>query len=431
MQTFKLKSALCMLAMTSAMQSWAADTSLNGMFNMGQDCQIESNSVASFGAALGCGAVHGAVKTLYYSTNNAYFVEGLNQDTVLMGGYIRYETAPFYGVQAAIGYDLQRRLDEKNKHPEVSELKEDRDGLAEAYISWKNDMARVTIGNQRLDLPFMGDYADWRVLMYLYQAADVKIGKNDDFLRFTQVNKYKSYANDEFTEGSRQNANADTDGGWSVGLGKAFNFDHEKKLKTQFWYQSYDDYTRLIYTQADFAMPQVKTAPVISAQYINGQEQGKALAGDVNSNIFGVQAALKVVPKATLKLAYDYIKPDHDSYLNGALLTPYATQTSSGQIFAQPLFTSTQDLGAGNALMISLDGMLTDQLIGGIRYSFMDLKEAENVESRNQSEYLLFGIYNFKGALKGLSVSNFAGIQTSPRYNKDFLQNRFAISYRF
>ena len=97
MQTFKLKSALCMLAMTSAMQSWAADTSLNGMFNMGQDCQVEANSVSSFGAALGCGAVHGAVKTLYYSTNNAYFVEGLNQDTVSMGAIFAMKQPLFMG----------------------------------------------------------------------------------------------------------------------------------------------------------------------------------------------------------------------------------------------------------------------------------------------------------------------------------------------
>jgi hypothetical protein len=44
---------------------------------------------------------------------------------------------------------------------------------------------------------------------------------------------------------------------------------------------------------------------------------------------------------------------------------------------------------------------------------------------------MLFGIYNFTGALKGFSVSNFTGIQTSPRYDKNFLQNRFALSYKF
>lgn len=431
MKNFTLKSATLLIAMGSMNQVWAADTSLNGLFNLGQDCKVQDNSVQSVQEMLGCGMLHGVVKSTYYSLNNGYFVNNLNQDTVAIGGYVRYETAPFFGVQAAVGYDLQRRLDDKNQNDEVDELKEDRDGLAEAYLTWKNDLARVTIGNQRLNLPFMGDYADRRVLMYLYQAADVQVGNSNDFLRLTKVNKYKSYGEDEFTKTSRQNSNIETDGLWSFGLGKSFDLASDKKLKAQLWYQDYDDYTRLIYTQADLSFPKLNYSPEFSVQYISGKDQGKALAGKVNSKIFGAQAALKVLPKASLKVAYNYIKPDSESYLNGALLTPYATKTSSGEIFAQPFFTSTQDLGAGNAFMLSLEGKVTDQVIAGARYSFMDLKEKENVASRNQSEYMIFGIYNFTGALKGFSVSNFFGIQTSPRYEKDFLQNRFTLSYKF
>ncbi len=431
MRNFTLKSATLVFAMSAAMQSWAADTSLNGLFQLGQDCSVQDNSVKTVQQMFSCGAVHGVVKTAYYSLNNGYFVNNLNQDTVAIGGYLKYETAPLYGVQAAVGYDLQRRLDEKNKNDDVSELKEDRDGLAEAYVTWKNDFARVMIGNQRLNLPFMGDYADRRILMALYQAADIQVGNNTDFLRLTKVNKFKSYADGEFSKNTRQNANIETDGVWSVGVGKRFDLTEDQKLKAQIWYQHYDDYTRLIYTQADLSLPKLKYTPEFSLQYISGKDQGKALAGEVDSQIFGVQTAFKVMPKASLKIAYNYIKPHADRYLNGALLTPYATKTSSGEIFAQPFFTSTQDLGAGNAFMTSLEGKLTDQVIAGARYSFMDLKESDKVASRNQSEYMIFGIYNFTGALKGFSVSNFFGIQTSPRYEKDFLQNRFTLSYKF
>ncbi|MDM1020102.1 hypothetical protein QSV37_07245 [Acinetobacter sp. VNK23] len=431
MKNFTLKSATLIMAMTAAMQGQAADTSLNGLFNLDQDCQIKDNSVQLLGQALSCGSVHGVVKATYYSLNNGYFVNNLNQDTVTAGGYVKYETAPFYGIQAGVGYDLQRRLDDKDQKPEVPELQNDRDGLAEAYVIWKNDLARITIGNQRLNLPFMGDYADRRVLMYLYQAADVQIGNNTDFLRLTKVNKYKSYGEDEFTKTSRQNEKIETDGVWSFGAGKSIALAGDKKLKAQLWYQNYDDYTRLIYTQADLAFAKLNYAPELSLQYISGKDQGKALAGEVNSQIFGAQAALKVLPTATLKVAYNYIKSNHGSYLNGALLTPYATKTSSGEIFAQPFFTSTQDLGAGNAFMASLEDKVSDQVVAGARYSFMDLKEAEHLASRNQSEYMIFGIYNFTGALKGFSVSNFFGIQTSPRYEKDFLQNRFTLSYKF
>ena len=171
--------------------------------------------------------------------------------------------------------------------------------MAEAYVTWKNDFARVTVGNQRLNLPFIGDYADRRILMALYQAADFQVGNNTDFIRLTKVNKFKSYADDEFTKTTRQNSNIQSDGVWSVGAGKSFDIAEDKKLKAQFWYQDYDDYTRLIYTQADLSLPKLNYSPEFSMQYISGKDQGKALAGAVDSQIFGVQAAFKVLSKAS------------------------------------------------------------------------------------------------------------------------------------
>ena len=67
---------------------------LNHLSGGQQDCTVNNNSVDSLGKAFSCGTVSGAIKTAYYSLNNAYF-GGKSQDTVATGGYIRYETAPF------------------------------------------------------------------------------------------------------------------------------------------------------------------------------------------------------------------------------------------------------------------------------------------------------------------------------------------------
>ncbi|MBT0719158.1 hypothetical protein HGT71_12985 [Rosenbergiella epipactidis] len=104
------------------------------------------------------------------------------------------------------------------------------------------------------------------------------------------------------------------------------------------------------------------------------------------------------------------------------LVTPY---------FAQPFFTSTQDLGNGNAWATSLNYSATEQVTVGTRYSWMDLKPANSHGSLRQSEYLVYGIYSFGGALKGLSLTDFVGVQTSPLYKKDFWQNRVALQYDF
>ena len=405
---------------------------LNHLAGVQQDCSVTNHSVDSLGKAVTCGTVSGAVKTAYYSLNNAYF-GGKSQDTVATGGYIRYETTPFYGVQAAVGYNVQRRLDDDNGHAEVSEFKNDKDGLGEAYLKWQNDNARVTVGNQRLDVPFLGDYSEFRILQNLYQAADVKLGNNDDFIRATKVNKFKSYGEDEFYKTSRQSAVKETDGMWSVGAGKSYKLANGNQLKGQVWYEDYDDYTKLAYAQGNYALANHPLKPEFAVQYITGKDQGKALAGNVDSQMYGAMLSLKPTSNATVKLAYDRIQPQSDAYRNGALLTPYSTNTSSSVIFAQPFFTSTQDLGAGNAYMIGVDGKYDDQTNLGARLSYMDLKESKNVDSRDQTELMVYGIHNFSGKLKGLSISNFAGIQHSPRYEgkENFFQNRLTVSLKF
>ncbi len=52
-------------------------------------------------------------------------------------------------------------------------------------------------------------------------------------------------------------------------------------------------------------------------------------------------------------------------------------------------------------------------------------------KSINQSEYLLFARYNFGNELKGLSISDYFGIQTSPLYEREFIQNRVQLAYDF
>lgn len=418
--------------MTMAAPTSNPPLTIDRLANMQQDCTVTNHSVDSVGKALICGTLSGAMKTAYYSLNNAYF-GGKSQDTVATGGYIRYETAPLYGVQAAIGYNVQRRLDDDNGHAEVSEFKHDKDGLGEAYMKWQNDNAHVTVGNQRLDVPFLGDYSEFRILQSLYQAGDVKLGKGDDFIRATKVNKFKSYGEDEFYKTTRQNAVTETDGMWSVGLGKGVKLANGNQLKGQAWYQDYEDYTQLTYLQGNYVLPHHPLKPDVALQYINGKDQGKALAGKVDSQMYGAMVSIKPTANITLKAAYDRIEPNNEAYRNGALLTPYSTSTSSSVIFAQPYFTSTQDLGAGNAYMLGIDGKYSDQTNLGARLSYMDLKESPTVDSRDQTELMMYATHNFAGKLKGVSISNFAGIQHAPRYDgrENFLQNRLTLSVKF
>lgn len=378
-----------------------------------------------------CGTFSGRVKSLYFSSHNAYFIEDLNQDTAAVGGFIKFETHPLHQWKAGLSYAGQWRLDDKKfNQAEVAELKQEKDGLAEAYIAWGNDTLNFKVGQQALDVPFLGDY-DWRIMPVAYRALDLEYTTAQDFYRLTAVNGFKSYADDRFTKTSRYSDVQHTDGMWSIGLGKKLPSKDGLTLKGELWYQSYLDYNHLIYAEGHAIFSDKSYQPDVGLQLMYSKQQGEAYAGDINHQGIGISLALKLTDFLSFKSAYNYIKPDDNSYLNGALFAPYMIYTASGPYFAQPFFTSTQDLGAGHAYLLALEGQHTEKTYWGINYSFMDLKESAELKSLNQSEYVVYVIHHLSGAFKGWSISNFAGLATSPRSDHTFLQNRLGLSYKF
>ena len=58
-----------------------------------------------------------------------------------------------------------------------------------------------------------------------------------------------------------------------------------------------------------------------------------------------------------------------------------------------------------------------------------DLSNTET--NKDMYEVMFYGFYNFTGALKGLSSSEFIGSQKQKGDSNAFLQNRFGITYNF
>lgn len=381
--------------------------------------------------AWACGKFSGSFNTLSYSTHEAYFVPDLNQDTTSTGGWLKYSTHAVDGIELGISYALQRRLDDKDsQHAEVTELAPERDGLAEAYLKWQQPNWQVVLGQHSLDLPFVGDY-NWRVMPPLYRGLDVRYQPSDDqFIRITAVDRFKSYAQDQFNRGSRYSAEIATDGMWSVGIGQAWMLD-EIKLSSQLWYQSYLDYSHLAYSESHLSWPEQPNRPDLGLQLMWATEQGHAHAGQIEHFGIGAQIKQRLDNQLTLKLAYNYIRPQSKAYLNGALFAPYMVYTASGPYFAQPFFTSTQDLGSGHAWMFSAEGPISPQWTMGSQLSWMNLKEAAAVSALNQSEWVIYNFYQFSGVGKGWSLAHFMGAAHSPRHDELFLQNRLAVKYQF
>ena len=376
-----------------------------------------------------CAKVSGSLRSLYYSTHNAYFVPGYSQDTVSYGGNVKLETAEYYGLSLGVSGILQRGISHNDNHL-VTELGQNQTGVGEAYLSYHYQDFRITAGDQRINIPFIGDY-DWRITPILFRGIDTHYGDSDDFIHATKITRYKPWGSEHFLDTTAYtDASGTTNGMWAVGGGRALAFE-DKKITSQLWYEDYQNYTKMAYADSFLSWTEAPSHPKIGIQFVRGVSEGKALAGNVNSTSYGAQYSMNLLPALRWSLNYDHIAANGNAYGNGALVTPYAHNTSSGPYFAQPFFTSTQDLGSGNAYSTDLNWAATDSISLGTRYSFMDLTPAKGASSSNQSEYLVYGTYNFGGAFKGLSLTDFAGVQTSSTSDKSFWQNRLALEYDF
>ena len=381
------------------------------------------------------GQFSGDFRTIYFSTHNGFFTKGLNQDTISYGGALEYTTARLYGFSLGVSGYIQRGIDHSDNPNQVdSYLGPNLTAMGEAYVQWEGDGFKFTAGNQALDVPFASTY-DWRMAPQLFQGFAARYGDADNYVTAFEMFRFKSYISDSFVKRTTYNSDVDafssignqeTNGFWGIGGARKVTLD-PVVLDGQAWYFTYQDYAKLAYLEGQVIPSEGSWKPFAGAQYFHETGDGRELLGNVDSQVYGLQLGVKH-NSMTVSFGYDYIAPHHDSFLNGSLVTPYAHNVASGPLFAQPFLTSTQDLGSGNAYAIDINGAPMGHWFIGARYSFMDLKSAADVPSLNQSEYLVYGIYNFDGKLKGLSIADFFAIQSSPGKSL-FLQNRLTLEY--
>ncbi|MFM0731727.1 OprD family outer membrane porin [Paraburkholderia sediminicola] len=384
------------------------------------------------------GQFFGDIRTIYFSSHNAFYQSGLNQNTASYGGGIGYRTANYYGFSLGVSGYIQRGIDHSDDPSKVdSYLGPNITTLGQAYLRWEHKDFSVTAGNQELDVPFASTY-DWRMAPQLFQGAAAKYGDADNYVTAFRMFRFKSYIDNSFTRQTTYNSDIDpyspvgnktTNGFYGVGGVRTVPLD-PVALKGQAWYMGYLDYARMTYLEGQVNVTQGAIQPFAAAQFFYETGDGKQLLGPINSQVYGLQVGLKR-NSLLLSLGYDYIKPHANSYLNGSLVTPYAHFVASGPLFAQPFLSSTQDLGAGSAFAIDLNGAPMANLFVGFRYSFMDLKNSPNAPSLDQSEYLAYAIYTFGGKFKGFSIADFLAYDSSPTYKSKFVQNRLTLQYEW
>jgi hypothetical protein len=385
------------------------------------------------------GTFDGNLRFYDFKSHNAFFTKDDNGNTATYGGKLGFTTDALKGFSLRLAFYAQRGIDHSEDPGALAAyaLAPDINALGEAYLQWKDDDIRVRLGDQPLDAPFTSS-TDFRIVQPTFRGATLHVGDDDNFLAAMRIFRYKSYISESFDKTTTYNASyapfgvnttETTNGFWALGGGH--NMDAGPiNLKGQAWLFNYIDYAKMFYADGQIARASGSIKPFFGLQFIRETDSGRALVGDIDHHTYGAQVGLKH-KSLTATLNYDYIPHRPGTFLNGSLVTPYAHNVASGPYFAQPFLTSTQDLGSGSAYSADINGGAFKNTFLGARYSYMDLVASAGSDSIEQSEYLVYGIYNFKGALAGLSLANFFGYQTQSGIGRDFWQNRIQLQYEF
>ncbi len=383
------------------------------------------------------GQLLGTARAIYFSAHNSFFVPKLNQDTASYGGKLGFRTGRLNGVSLGLSGYVQRPLLRSDNPSKVDGyIGPDVTAMGEAYARWENKDLAAVLGNQQIDLPFAARY-DFRMAEQLFQGLSLRYGKSDDnYVTAVRMLRYKPYTADSFLKLTTYNSNVDrsspigrteTDGFYGLGGVKTLPVG-DMSAKLQGWYFDYLDYARLGYVEGQLDAKMGEFKPFVAAQIFVEKGSGRELLGRVDAQVHGLQVGLKR-NSATLTLNYNRTRPNADSYANGALVTPYSHQVSSGPLFAQPFLSSAQDLGAGDAYSINFGGSPAPGWFAGVRYSYMDLVKVPNTPSLKQTEIMGFVSYKFSGSLRGLSIINFLAMQDSQVKSARYVQNRLTVQY--
>ncbi len=384
------------------------------------------------------GQTDGNLRGLYYSTGNAFFADGVDRDTVAVGGKVGFTTAPQHGVSLRASGYLQHNL----LHTGTGR---DRDlgghltAMGETWLQWQGEKLLLRAGNQQLDeVPFTSSF-DFRIVPQLYQGMRLRYGESGTYFSAVRMFRYKSRIDESFSRSTNYNrrfspfppnaGDASTGGFWALGGAGRTQFG-AFDVNAQAWLIRYLDYADLYFTQAEVAASGDGLRPFAAVQFIRQHEQGAALLGPVDNRTWGLRLGLRST-RMTATLNHNHMPHRANAFRNGASVTPYASYQSSGPLFAQPYLTSTQDLGTGNAWSADLEVAATPQLRWGARWSYMDLSPAAGKASIGQREYMAFVGYRLAGALKGWSLHNALAVQSQRQRRSDYWENRFSLSYDY
>ncbi|GIT99006.1 OprD family outer membrane porin [Sulfurovum sp. TSL1] len=388
----------------------------------GGDIAPVEPAVAVEAAEVDYGELFGQFRTFYVdrtysgSTNN-------NRNALATGGYIGYKTPDFNGLTAAVAvygtygfeiHDLSIEDDLANNWASYDPTHTGRDGenyafLGQSYLNYAAGNTNIQVGRQRLDTPLIGA-DDARMLPNLFEAAVLtNTDIEDTTLILAHVTRettgtFSNIYDDSYSLGFASGYGAGTtlaQSGDFVNMGTVAlgtidfrdpttpdavdnstdgvtaaaaihkGFDG---LTLQAWDYYAHDIFNAIYLQGDYGWPcrfNEKVTMNASAQYIGQSDVGGSLAGNVDSDYWGVKLGASSGAFSTY-VAYSQTG-ESDGTTSGGIITPWGGMPA----FTQGMVTRHQFFSDTDAWKVagtySLNELLGADVKASVFYTEFDI----------------------------------------------------------
>lgn len=374
-----------------------------------------------------------------------------NRYAYSLGGMIKVQTAPLYGVSAGVAFYTANDLGANDTNgrelrldPLLMGSRTSLNVLGQAYLQYQNPWLQVDVGNLLLNTPWMGT-ADAFMIPNTYQAVSVTVHPlpNLSIIGIREF-RYKNRIQSDYHRQTLLNYNSyynylpnNSDGTLAFGIK-----GQKLGIKAAAWYYRFYDLTNLFYGTVGYTTPVLLQhfQPFADFQYAREWADGAQLTGPVNATVFGGMLGIKAHfygMSGSVFAAYDNI-PQRDTTLpngkilpNGGFISPYTQQYS-----ADPLYTSIMDYGlisasaAGHAWKAGFVFHPIPTLRFKYSYSWYHTAPfLPNVEAN-----YIDVTYTPGGFWKGLSLRNRLAIDHSnpfADYHGTFIDDRLMLQYSF
>ena len=375
------------------------------------------------------GEVFGQFRTFYVDRTYAgSFVN--NRNALATGGYIGYKSPDFNGLTAVVAvygtygfeiHDLSIEDDLVNNWASYDPTHTGRDGenyafIGQAYLNYKFDNTNIKVGRQRLDTPLMGA-DDTRILPNLFEAAvlsNTDIGDTTLILAHVTRETAGTFSNiydngwglgfasgygagttyaqsgdfvnmgtmalgyEDFKYGDENVAIDNSTDGVTVG---AVIYKGIEGLTLQAWDYYAHNILNTMYLQADYGWncrmyENIKMS--VSAQHIGQSDVGGSLAGNVDSDYWGVKLGASSGALSTY-IAYSQTG-ESDGTTSGGIITPWGGMPAftQGMVTRHQFFSDTDTwkvVGACN-----LNELLGADVKASVYYTKFDIGQSNSYD---------------------------------------------------